>query len=96
MFGNSRESGFAFYQIANSVIVLDEIQSYKNTIWTEIISFLKVFSEVLNFKVIIMSATLPDLDILSEEENEAVKLIVDETSIFCILYLKTELNLITN
>ena len=82
MFGNSRESGFAFYQIANSVIVLDEIQSYKNTIWTEIISFLKVFSEVLNFKVIIMSATLPDLDILSEEENEAVKLIVDRDKYF--------------
>lgn len=82
MFGNNRESGFAFYQLANSVIVLDEIQSYKNTIWTEIISFLKAFSEVLNIKVIIMSATLPDLDVLSEEQNAAIKLIVNRDKFF--------------
>ena len=82
MFGNNRESGFAFYQLANSVIVLDEIQSYKNTIWTEIISFLKAFSEVLNIKVIIMSATLPDLDVLSGEQNAAVKLIVKRDKFF--------------
>ncbi|ETJ29680.1 Crispr-associated helicase Cas3, partial [human gut metagenome] len=41
MFGENKEDAFAFHQLANSVIVLDEIQSYKNTIWTEIISFLK-------------------------------------------------------
>ena len=70
MFGNNRESGFAFYQLANSVIVLDEIQSYKNTLWTEIITFLKYFSKILNIKIIIMSATLLDLDILSKEQNK--------------------------
>ena len=82
MFGNNRESGFAFYQLANSVIVLDEIQSYKNTLWTEIITFLKAFSKILNIKIIIMSATLPDLDILSKEQNKAVKLIRDRDKYF--------------
>lgn len=82
MFSKHKESGFAFYQLANSVIVLDEIQSYKNTIWTEIISFLKGFAKVLNMKIIIMSATLPDLDVLSKEQNAAVKLVTNPDKYF--------------
>ena len=65
MFGSLKEDVFAFHQLANSVIVLDEIQSYKNIIWTEIIYFLKAFSKILNIKVIIMSATLPNLNLLT-------------------------------
>lgn len=62
MFGTMKENIFAFHQLANSVIVLDEIQSYKNQIWREIIEFLNGFSMILNIKIIIMSATLPDLE----------------------------------
>lgn len=82
LFGGERESGFGFYQMANSVIILDEIQSYRNEIWTEIIHFLKVFAEVLNMKIIIMSATLPDLDRLSLEQTKTVKLIKDRERYF--------------
>ncbi len=82
MFGGGKESGFGFYQLANSVIVLDEIQSYRNEIWTEIILFLKGFAELLNMKIIIMSATLPDLDLLSVEQIKAVKLITDRERYF--------------
>ena len=78
MFGDTRESAFAFHQLMNSVIVLDEIQSYKNTIWGEIICFLKKFSALLNIKILIMSATLPDLDLLSEHAAKAVSLIQDK------------------
>ncbi|SHO50989.1 CRISPR-associated helicase/endonuclease Cas3 [Anaerocolumna xylanovorans] len=82
LFGGRRESGFGFYQIANSVIILDEVQSYRNEIWTEIIHFLKVFAEALNMKIIIMSATLPDLDRLSLEQTKAVRLIKDRERYF--------------
>lgn len=74
MFGNTKESAFGFHQLMNSVIVLDEIQSYKNTLWGEIICFLKEFAYLLNIKVIIMSATLPDLDLLSMNTYHAVRL----------------------
>lgn len=70
MFGCSKESNLGFYQLANSVIVLDEIQSYKNDIWAEIIIFLQAFAKLLNIKVIIMSATLPRLDLLSRLHNQ--------------------------
>lgn len=75
MFGRRKESTFGFHQLANSVLVLDEIQSYRNSIWTEIILFLKEFASFLNMKIIIMSATLPNLDVLSPELENAVPLI---------------------
>lgn len=82
MFGHCKESAFGFHQLANSVIVLDEIQSYKLDIWAEIICFLKEFADLLNMKVIIMSATLPNLNLLLEEALPAVNLIEDREKYF--------------
>lgn len=82
MFNFTRESAFPFHQLVNSIIVLDEIQSYKNTIWTEIITFLKSFSEILNMKVIIMSATLPDLNYLISSNKNTINLITNREKYF--------------
>lgn len=82
MFGRSKENIFSFHQLANSVLVFDEIQSYKLEIWTEIISFLKVFSKLLNIKVIIMSATLPNLEILTNIKGSTVNLIENRDKYF--------------
>lgn len=82
MFKTSKESSFAFHQLANSIIVLDEIQSYKNTIWTEIIMFLKEFAKILNIKIIVMSATLPDLNYLTKSDEDSIKLIKDRDKYF--------------
>ena len=77
LFGNNRESAFGFYQLANSVIVLDEIQNYRIERWNEIIIFLKEYAKVLNMKIIIMSATLPNLEMLTNDDNNSVSLIKD-------------------
>lgn len=69
LFGLNRDSIFPLTQLANSVVIIDEVQSYKNSIWTEIIIFLKKYSKLLNIKFIIMSATLPDLRELSNEKD---------------------------
>ncbi len=82
MFNSSKESSFAFHQLANSVVVLDEIQSYKNIIWSEIITFLKGFAKILNMKVIIMSATLPDLNYLTGSSTNTCNLIKDREKYF--------------
>lgn len=68
LFETEREQVGGLYQIANSIIVLDEIQSYKNTLWTEIIGFLSAYAQLLNCKIIIMSATLPALGELLDQE----------------------------
>ncbi|MGL5821706.1 MAG: CRISPR-associated helicase Cas3', partial [Sarcina sp.] len=81
MFSSRKEDIFPFHQLANSIIILDEIQSYKISIWTEIITFLKSFSKVLNLKIVIMSATLPNLNSLIDD-SENVNLIENREKYF--------------
>ncbi|MCI1946466.1 CRISPR-associated helicase Cas3' [Clostridium luticellarii] len=82
-FGTSREEVFPLVNLCNSVIILDEIQSYKNSIWKEIINFLSVYSEILNIKIIIMSATLPRLNKLVDSDvGNFVYLIKDRDHYF--------------
>ena len=82
LFGDTAASCFGFIQLIDSVIVFDEIQSYKSTIWEEIIQFLYAFSEILNMKIIIMSATLPDLTKLIGVKGYSVELIDDREKYF--------------
>ncbi len=82
LFGTDRDSVFPLLHIANSVLVLDEIQSYKNGIWKEFIILLKMYSKLLNIKIIIMSATLPDLSILSYDKGKFCKLIDDRKKFY--------------
>ncbi|MBS7530266.1 CRISPR-associated helicase Cas3' [Hazenella sp. IB182353] len=82
LFGTGREANLALVHLCNSVIILDEIQSYKNDRWMEIIAFLERFSELLNFKVIIMSATLPRLDQLLEQQRATVELLPNASRYF--------------
>jgi len=64
LFGTGREVGFPLIHLCNSVVIIDEIQSYRNSIWMEIIMFLEQYAKLLNIKIVIMSATLPKLDTL--------------------------------
>jgi len=84
LIGNTKEDCMPFYQLANSVIVFDEIQAYKNTIWTEIIKILNSYAKLLNIKIVIMSATLPNLSYLldDEEKNNISKLIENRDEYF--------------
>ncbi|WP_339005713.1 CRISPR-associated helicase Cas3' [Fusobacterium animalis] len=84
LIGNTKEDCMPFYQLPNSVIVFDEIQAYKNTIWTEIIKILNSYAKLLNIKIIIMSATLPNLSYLldEEEKNNISKLIENRDEYF--------------
>ena len=78
MFGTSRESSMGLFQFFDSVVVLDEIQNYKNSIWQETIEMLYLFSDIMNIKIIIMSATLPNLEeLISFKSNKFLNLISD-------------------
>ncbi|WP_411680227.1 CRISPR-associated helicase Cas3' [Clostridium thailandense] len=81
-FGVSKEDVFPVHQLVNSIIVLDEVQSYKNLIWGEIITFLTCFAKLLNIKFIIMSATLPDLNKLTLSTGNTVRLVDDRDKYF--------------
>lgn len=82
LFGSKQTNLFAFHQLCNSVVILDEIQNYKSLIWSEIITFLTSFAKIFNMKFIIMSATLPDLSSISMIEEGAVHLVKEREKYF--------------
>lgn len=84
LFSNKRKNIFGLYQITNSVIVLDEIQAYREDLWNEIIEMLEIHAKIFNLKIIIMSATLPDLSaLLNDDKKKNIgKLIKNPREIF--------------
>jgi CRISPR-associated endonuclease/helicase Cas3 len=64
-FRNDKNNNYNFYQLANSVVIIDEIQAYKDTVWTEMSYIFEAVGKFLNTYFIVMSATLPEIYRLS-------------------------------
>ena len=58
---NDKNSNYNFLQLANAVVIIDEIQAYKDTVWTEVSSLLNAVGRYLHTYFIVMSATLPEI-----------------------------------
>lgn len=82
LFGTTREANYNLYDLVNSVVIIDEIQSYSNKIWREIIIMLDKYASALNIKFIIMSATLPRLDYLLKEEKTIYYNLIKNSNIY--------------
>lgn len=67
--GASRESHLMFSHFKNSLVIIDEIQAYKNIIWKELSEMIHLAAELYNIKFIIMSATLPRISELAEAKS---------------------------
>jgi len=67
---NEKEPNYLLHRLANSVIVIDELQSYNPKHWDKVIYFIKKYSHEYNIKFILMSATLPKLDKLKVIKNQ--------------------------
>jgi CRISPR-associated endonuclease/helicase Cas3 len=76
---NEKETNYLLHRLANSVVVIDELQSYNPSHWDKMIYFIRNYAKHFNIKFILMSATLPklgDLEILKEERvNDFVYLL---------------------
>lgn len=67
---NEKESNYMLHRLANSVVVIDELQSYNPEHWDKMIYFIAHYAKLYNIKFILMSATLPkigDLQVLEKE-----------------------------
>ncbi len=62
---NGKEPTYLFHRLANSVVIIDELQSYPPRHWDKVAYFLSKFAAYFNIKFVLMSATLPKLDRLS-------------------------------
>lgn len=82
LFGVGRQQCFPLINMCNSVIIIDEVQAYNNEIWKQIIVMFEKYSELLNIKFIIMSATLPKLSLLSGYNGAKITELLNDTSIY--------------
>ena len=67
LFGTSRKSALNLLFLFNRVIVLDEIQGYDPNLWKIMITFINKYSKFMNFKILLMSATMPSFKILVDD-----------------------------
>ena len=82
---NEKETNYLLHRLANSVVIIDEIQSYSPKTWDKIIYFIANYAKYFNMKFIIMSATLPKIgDIIDRKElsNDFVYLISEKKKYF--------------
>jgi CRISPR-associated endonuclease/helicase Cas3 len=66
--GVSKDDNYIFHRLANSIVIIDEIQTYSPDLWSSMVYLLDSFSKKFNIKFIVMSATLPKIgDIIDSE-----------------------------
>src|SRR5699024_4280340 len=68
--GNKKESNYLLHRIANSVVILDELQSYSPKFWEHIDYFIEHYSKSFNIRFVVMSATLPRIDQLTIKSDQ--------------------------
>lgn len=67
--GVSKDDNYIFHRLANSIVIIDEIQTYSPDLWSKIVYMLDSFSDKFNIKFIVMSATLPKIGKILVKEN---------------------------
>jgi CRISPR-associated endonuclease/helicase Cas3 len=58
---NKKEPNYLLHRLANSIVVIDEIQSYNPDIWDKMLYFINNYARFFNIRFILMSATLPKI-----------------------------------
>ena len=64
--GNGKGSNLILHRLANSIVIIDELQSYDPKHWDKVIFILSEYARHFNIRFVVMSATLPKIDELNE------------------------------
>ena len=69
---NKKTANYLMHRLANSIVIIDELQAYSPSEWDKVIYFINKYSKYFNIRFILMSATLPKIDeLLSSEGKKA-------------------------
>lgn len=84
--GNDKESNYILHRLSNSVVIIDELQSYNPRHWDKVIFFLSEYARFFNIRFVLMSATLPYIDELLDKDStmlgKVVKLVKNKNEYF--------------
>ncbi|MCK4638000.1 MAG: CRISPR-associated helicase Cas3', partial [Bacteroidales bacterium] len=67
---NKKSTNYLVHRLANSVVIIDELQTYSPKEWDKVIYFINKYAKYFNVKFILMSATLPKIDKLLSAEGK--------------------------
>lgn len=70
MLSHRKDRIYGFHRLANSIVIIDEIQSYNPEIWDKLIFAINEYADLLNIRFFIMSATLPKISSLLNMAND--------------------------
>ena len=82
---NSKEAIYLMHRLANSIVVIDELQSYSPSEWDRMLWHIDHYGRLFNMRFVLMSATLPKIDELEiglENRPHFVPLILDAKQYF--------------
>jgi CRISPR-associated endonuclease/helicase Cas3 len=81
--GNNKDTNYILHRLSNSIVIIDELQSYNPKHWDKVIFFLANYARYFNIKVILMSATLPKIDELEPSaEGQFIRLVNNKNDYF--------------
>lgn len=69
---NKKERNYLLHRLANTIVVIDELQSYNPAQWDKLAYFIQHYAHAFNMKFILMSATLPKLGDLQSVIHQEV------------------------
>jgi len=58
---NEKEENYLLHRLANSIVIIDELQSYTPSEWDKLNYFINTFADLFNITFVLMSATLPKI-----------------------------------
>lgn len=70
---NGKDANYILHRMSNSIVIIDELQTYTPKHWDKIIFFLHHYAKHFNIRFIVMSATLPKIDKLSNEAKGKIQ-----------------------
>lgn len=59
---SEKETNYLFHKLANSIVIIDELQSYAPKHWDKMVYFIQQYASFFNVHFVLMSATLPRID----------------------------------
>jgi len=66
---HKKKDNYLYHKLANTIVIIDELQAYSPEHWDKIYYFIRNISELFNTVFVIMSATLPKIDELKITEH---------------------------
>lgn len=75
---NRKDMNYLMHRLANSVVVIDELQSYNPKHWDKVIFLIRYYAQTFNMRFVLMSATLPKLgglSVLTDQVKDVVDLL---------------------